>query len=149
MRFFSFFFLQTLKYKLRHLPPSLVICMFTLRHLPPCLRPVTPLVPRLVSQLSLCNILKPSFKSRMNMLLEQHRQAKICSNHIWMINSFIAHKNLSHYDWKVEIYHWFYLESAIVWLGSWGTLLILNSVIGKSHNHINGNRSKIANQVLL
>ena len=33
-----------MKYKLRHLPPFLVICMFMLRHLPPCLRPVTPLI---------------------------------------------------------------------------------------------------------
>ena len=38
-----FLILEILKYKLRHLPPFLVICMFTLRHLPPCLRPVTPL----------------------------------------------------------------------------------------------------------
>ena len=35
-----FFILEILKYKLRPLPPFLVICMFTLRHLPP---PVTPL----------------------------------------------------------------------------------------------------------
>ena len=38
-----FLILEILKYKLRHLPPFLVICMFMLRHLPPCLRPVTPL----------------------------------------------------------------------------------------------------------
>ena len=38
-----FFILEILKYKLRHLLPFLVICIFTLGHLPPCLRPVTPL----------------------------------------------------------------------------------------------------------
>ena len=42
-KYMFFLILEILKYKLRHLPPFLVICMFTLRHLPPCLRPVTPL----------------------------------------------------------------------------------------------------------
>ena len=41
---------------------------------------------RLVMQSTLPNPLEPGVKSRMNMLLEQRRQA----NYIWMINKFIV-----------------------------------------------------------
>ena len=61
---------------------------------------------RLVVQLSLLNPLKPGIKSRMKMY-------RRCSNHIWVINNFIAH--LGAYIFEAWLYfskmRWIRLQS--------------------------------------
>ena len=49
---------------------------------------------RLGLQLSLSNILKPSAKWRMNMQMEQRRQAML--QYIWVINNLIAYQSVSY-----------------------------------------------------